>query len=138
VKFRHPLSPELSAQALLLEEFANGGAQCHARLRDGTVHGGILISNATSIIAMRGQEHLPFAVDAIADLFQCEDDRSPRQRDGWQFFDSWPGAKVGRQMPQRFMLRFTTSHRPLCPNPALNRTGRYVASHSRASARPAG
>jgi hypothetical protein len=63
MQFRYKLPAHLTDQALALKEFANGGAQCHVRLKDGTVHSGLLVSNATAIIAMRGHRDLPFSVD---------------------------------------------------------------------------
>lgn len=88
-EYRYRLTPELVTQALELEEFANGGIQCHVRLKDGSVHSGVLISNGTAIIAMRGRTELPFAVLEIAEFYQTGDDCSPQQRGGWQFFDVW-------------------------------------------------
>ena len=89
MKLCHALPAHLTEQALTLHEFANGGAQCHARLKDGTVHSGLLVSNATAIIAMRGHHDLPFAVDSVALLFQTDEDRSPKVRGDWEFFDAW-------------------------------------------------
>jgi hypothetical protein len=89
VNYRYALPPRLSAQALSFAEFANGGAQCHVKLFDGTTHSGLLVSNATAIIAMRGEAALPFAVDLIDCLFQTTEDLHPAVRDGWQFFDEW-------------------------------------------------
>jgi len=89
VQYRYPLPERLVEQALKLQEFANGGAQCHARLRDGTSQPGILISNATAIIAMRGQNALPFPIDEITEVYQTDDDCSPIQRGDWKFFDEW-------------------------------------------------
>jgi hypothetical protein len=89
MKHLHPLTPALSTQAAALDEFANGGAQCHAELQDGQIHSGLLISNSTAIIAMRGYETLPFKVEAIARLFQTEEDKNPPKRAGWVFFDKW-------------------------------------------------
>ncbi len=89
MRYRYQMPAPLKEQALHLEEFANSGAQCHARLRNGTVQPGLLISNATAIIAMRGQDELPFAVEDIAELYQTEEDRSPEQRGSWRFFDEW-------------------------------------------------
>jgi len=97
VDFKHKLPEHLTEQALSLEEFANGGAQCHAELRDGSIHAGLLISNATAVIAMRGHASLPFPVEAIARLFQEGDDKYPRQQGGWNFFDDWSsGVRPGR------------------------------------------
>jgi hypothetical protein len=89
VNYRYALPARLSDQATLFAEFANGGAQCHAELFDGTTHSGLLISNATAIIAMRGEATLPFAVDLIDRLFQTAEDLNPAERDGWQYFDEW-------------------------------------------------
>ena len=69
--------------------FANGAAQCHARLHGGTVHPGLLLSNGTAIIAMRGHALLPFEVSEIESLFQTDEDQSPTTRSGWEFFDKW-------------------------------------------------
>jgi hypothetical protein len=89
MQFRYPLPAYLSDQALALSEFANGGAQCHVRLKDGTVHSGLLISNATAIVALRGHHDLPFSVDSVALLFQTDEDRSPVVRGDWEYFDAW-------------------------------------------------
>jgi hypothetical protein len=89
MQYRYPLPNRLVEQALNLQEFANGGAQCHARLCDGTTQPGLLISNATAVIAMRGQSALPFPIDDIAELYQTDDDCSPIQRGDWKFFDEW-------------------------------------------------
>ena len=89
MQFRYPLPARLVEQAVSLDEFANGGTQCHVRLRDGTIHRDVLISNSTAIVAMRGHANLPFAVDDIELLFQADDDRSPAKQVEWQFFDVW-------------------------------------------------
>jgi hypothetical protein len=89
VDYRYPLPPALIAKAAQLEEFANGGTQCHVRLADGTVYGGVLLSNASAIAALRGHSELPFGVSAITELFQADDDAAPRERGGWLFFDKW-------------------------------------------------
>jgi hypothetical protein len=89
MRYRYPLSARLTAQAVQFTEFANGGAQCHAKLRDGTFHSGILISNSAAIVAMRGYRALPFTVDHVDHLYQDTDDRNPTERDGWDFFDDW-------------------------------------------------
>ena len=79
----------MSDHAISFAEFANGGAQCHAMLFDGTMHSGLLVSNGTAIIAMWGEATLPFAVDLIDCLFQTAEDLNPTARDGWQYFDEW-------------------------------------------------
>ena len=89
MRHRYPLAKRLQDQATTFEELANGGAQCHARLLDGTAYGGLLVSNSTAIIAMRGYITLPFKLDSIDCLFQGDEDRNPTERGGWQFFDEW-------------------------------------------------
>ena len=89
MQYKYELPTSLASHAASFEEFANGAAQCHARLRNGCVHSGLLVSNATAIIAMRGCTSLPFAVEAIAELFQEEEDKRPVMRGGWQYFDEW-------------------------------------------------
>jgi hypothetical protein len=89
MNYRYPLSERLVAQALPFEEFANGAAQCHAQLKGGDIVSGLLISNATAIIAMREHTELPFDTEAIERLFQTEEDPSPTHRGGWTYFDEW-------------------------------------------------
>jgi hypothetical protein len=83
------LAAHITDQARALDEFANGAAQCHVRLSDGSVHSGVLVSNAIAIIAMRGHSELPFPVDSVVALFQTDADRTPTARGGWEFFDAW-------------------------------------------------
>lgn len=89
MQYRYPLPNRLVEAASKLQEFANGGAQCHARLRNSTIRPGILVSNASAIIAMRGQNELPFSIDEITELYQTDDDCSPKQHGIWKFFDEW-------------------------------------------------
>ena len=89
MNFRYPLPQQLSLQAASLEEYASGAVQCHAELREGFVHSGLLVSNASAIVAMRGETELPFTVDSIVRLFQTTEDKSPFQRGDWGYFDNW-------------------------------------------------
>ena len=89
MNYRCPLPKRLATQALQLEEFANGAAQCHAQVKGGTTVSGLLVSNATAIIAMRGHTELPFEVEVIERLFQTGEDFSPKHRTGWTYFDEW-------------------------------------------------
>ncbi len=89
MEFRYPLPASLAAQASSFQEFANGGAQCHAQVTGGAIFSGLLISDAKAIIAMRGHEELPFTLGSVERLFQTADDLSPTERGGWQFFDEW-------------------------------------------------
>ncbi len=38
---------------------------------------------------MRGHKTLPFKIEAVAQLFQTDEDKSPIDRAGWLFFDDW-------------------------------------------------
>ena len=89
MKYLYPLPEHLVSQAVLLQEFANGAAQCHVQLQSGTSFPGVLISNANAIIAMRSHVSLPFAVSAIDRLFQTAEDASPTDRADWKYFDDW-------------------------------------------------
>jgi hypothetical protein len=53
MRYRYPLSKRLIARAASFAHFANGGAKCHANMLDRTTYSGLLVSNATAIIAMR-------------------------------------------------------------------------------------
>jgi hypothetical protein len=92
---RHPLPTRLVEQANALVEFANGGAQCHVRLRDGRLLPGVLVSNSTAIVAMRGFKDLPFRVEDIQALEQLDDDAAPSTRADWHFFDNWASTAGG-------------------------------------------
>ena len=72
-----------------MSEFANGGTQVSLRLKTGQVFHEALISNAMWIVAMRGYDDLPFQPDDIADIFQTDDDKNPKKRDGWKYWDDW-------------------------------------------------
>jgi hypothetical protein len=89
MQYRYPLPESLVAQAVGFAEFANGAAQCHAKLKNGSVHAGVLVSNATAIIAMRGHTSLPFEVSEIVSLFQTQEDESQNAKARWEFFDEW-------------------------------------------------
>nr|WP_319565519.1 hypothetical protein [uncultured Rhodoferax sp.] len=87
MQYQYALSERLAVQVSSFEEFANGAAQCYAVLDDGPRYVGILISNATAIVAMRGHVALPFSIDSIKSLYQVGDDGSPVNRGGWTYFD---------------------------------------------------
>jgi len=86
---KYRLPDPLIAKAVGFSEFANGGAQATVKLKDGPLFKEALISNATWIIALRGYKYLPFDVSEIEDLFQADEDISPRERDNWDFWDDW-------------------------------------------------
>jgi hypothetical protein len=59
------------------------------RLKDGRAIAGVLLSSATYIIAARGYKALPFLIEDIDDIYQTDDDKNPRQRGAWEFWDDW-------------------------------------------------
>ena len=99
MEYLYPLPEPLVAQAASFEEFANGATQCNAQLHDGRLFTGLLISNATAIIAMREHVALPFAVAAIDRLFQTDEDKSPTLRANWRFFDEWHSVEPQIKQP---------------------------------------
>jgi hypothetical protein len=93
MKFKYRLPEDWIRKTELMEEFANGGMQVTVRLKDGREVCGVLLSDATYIIATRGFKDLPFLITEIDDIFQSDDDKHPRQRGGWDFWDDWPDQK---------------------------------------------
>jgi hypothetical protein len=89
MKFKYTLNPYWIDRVSHMSEFANGATQVSVRTTDETVYQKVLISNATWIIAMRGQKELPFSLEDIVDIFQTEEDENPRERGGWYFWDDW-------------------------------------------------
>lgn len=89
MKYKYKLPDRLVSQVSEMEEFANGATQVSARLLDGRVFSGILISGSTYIAAARGFDDLPFKPEEIATIFQTSDDKDPAMRGGWQFWDEW-------------------------------------------------
>lgn len=92
MKFRYQLPETWISVALKMQEFANGGAQVSVRLRDKRTFGGILVSNGTYVVAMRGYKGLPFALEEIEEIYQTDDDKNPRNCSGWDFWDDWDEA----------------------------------------------
>jgi len=88
MKFRYTLAEHWVKKIVGFGEFASGATQVTVRTRGGKVFGGILVSNCMWIIAARGHEDLPFALDDIEEISQTADDLNPR-RGGWQFWDDW-------------------------------------------------
>lgn len=93
MEFKHKLPNHLIQKALDFREFANGGAQVTVKLKDGRIFEKALISNATAIIALRGYSELPFPVEEVSEIYQTEEDQSPQQRGGWEFWDDWQQKK---------------------------------------------
>ena len=93
MNYRYPLPEKLQQAALALEEFANGAAQCHVRLKDSTTWPEVLVAGGVAIAAMRGHAALPFSMEEVDELFQTDEDGSPRQRGDWVFFDTWASGE---------------------------------------------
>jgi hypothetical protein len=89
MEYKHKLPTKFIEKALSFEEFANGGAQATVVLFDGRVFHGVLIANATAIVAIRSFESLPFKVDEISDIYQIDEDINPKNRRGWNYWDDW-------------------------------------------------
>ena len=94
MNYRYPLPENLRQAALTLEEFANGAAQCHVKLKDSTIWPEVLVAGGVAIAAMRNHTALPFSLEEVDRLFQSDEDRSPRQRADWAFFDTWASGEA--------------------------------------------
>jgi hypothetical protein len=77
-----------------MEQFANGGTQVFVQTNDGRLYEKVLISNSMWIVAMRGEKELPFKIAAIARIIQTEDDKNPKYRGNWEFWDEWKKEKA--------------------------------------------
>jgi hypothetical protein len=88
VKFKYKLPESWIKKVARLEEFANGATQVSIELKDGRVFRKVLIANSMHIVAARGLRYLPFEMDDIRNIFQFAEDRTPAQRDGWEFWDA--------------------------------------------------
>jgi hypothetical protein len=91
MKFRYQLPDNWISVVAGMEEFANGGTQVSVRLRDSREFHEILVSNSTYVVAARGHRDLPFTLDDIEEIFQTDDDKNPKVRGGWEFWDDWSG-----------------------------------------------
>ena len=89
MKFRYTFPAEWIDKLSMMESFANGGTQVTVKLRDGREIKEVLVSNSMWPVAVRGFKDLPFAINEIADIFQTEEDKNPKQRGGWDFWDDW-------------------------------------------------
>ena len=88
MKFKYALPVDLVYKVAGMKEFANGATQVTVRLKDGREIFGVLVSNATYLVATRGYKDLPFQVGEIEDLYQRDEDRSPCAT-GWFYWDDW-------------------------------------------------
>jgi hypothetical protein len=41
------------------------------------------------IVAMAGYNELPFKIDDIIEIYQTGNDKNPKQKIDWFFFDKW-------------------------------------------------
>ena len=89
MKYRYHIPEQFVGPVSQMEEFANGATQVTIIAKDGQKHPAVLISGGRYIVAMRGVVDLPFSPDAIADIIQTDEDKNPRQRGGWQYWDQW-------------------------------------------------
>lgn len=89
MNYRCPLTESLRNEAAAFVEFANGGAQATVRLDDGRVFPEVLISNGSAVVAVRGCKVPPFEPSQIASLYQTDEDKDPKERAGWEYWDAW-------------------------------------------------
>jgi hypothetical protein len=89
VKYKYRLPDTLISQISRMEEFANGATQVSIQLLNGSIFSGVLISDATYVVAARGFNDLPFKLDEIDTAFQTADDKNPATRGDWQYWDEW-------------------------------------------------
>jgi PHD/YefM family antitoxin component YafN of YafNO toxin-antitoxin module len=89
MNYRYELPAWTLGKVSEMEEFANGATQVTIITGDGRTHSAVLISGSRYIIAMRGAADLPFSPDAIVEVRQTEEDKNPKQRGGWQYWDQW-------------------------------------------------
>ena len=89
MEYKYKLPSSLIQKSVLFKEFANGGAQVTIKLNDGRIFNKALISNSTAIIALRGYNDLPFNVSDISDIYQTDEDKNPKERGSWEYWDKW-------------------------------------------------
>lgn len=89
MNYKYVLPKHFVDKVEAFREFAPGGMQVTVVTTDGKTHRRVLVSNCMYIVAMRGYTDLPFSVADIADIYQPEGDKHPKQRGGWQFWDKW-------------------------------------------------
>jgi hypothetical protein len=94
MNFKYKLPDFWIKQIAGMESFANGGTQVTIQTNDGSLYEQVLISNSVWIVAMRGENELPFNMEAIARIYQSEDDKNPKCRGNWEFWDDWEENKT--------------------------------------------
>ncbi len=89
MEYKYELNEASIQQAADLTEFANGGAQATVKTKDGEEYPGVLISTRRYIIAIRGFMDLPFSSDDIESIYQTDEDKNPKEKGGWHYWDNW-------------------------------------------------
>lgn len=89
MKYKYKLTDQWVATLARMEEFANGATQVSVTLNNGEVFHGLLISACQYPVAVRGHKDLPFDLAEIATIFQTEDDKNPKERGNWIYWDQW-------------------------------------------------
>ena len=83
---KNNLSEILVEKTKYMSEFRNGATQVTVVLYSGLIFKEVLLSNYSIIIAVRGFNKLPFAINEIADIYQNEEDINPKKTNQWTFF----------------------------------------------------
>jgi hypothetical protein len=94
MKYRYELPEHWVRVVAGMEEFANGAAQVSVRLRDKREFHQIWITGSAHVAAMRGYKDLPFALEDIEEIYQSDEDRNPKARGNWDFWDDWSEGKA--------------------------------------------
>lgn len=89
MEYKYKLGDHWVSAIAKMEEFANGATQVSVTLRNGKVFNGLLISACQYIVAARGYTDLPFDLEEIEFISQTEDDKNPKERGNWVYWDKW-------------------------------------------------
>lgn len=89
MNFKYAVPAKFLPKVRALKEFANGGMQVTVRLKGGREIPQVLLSDATYLVAARGFDDLPFKLEDIEDVFQSVEDKNPREKGEWKFWDDW-------------------------------------------------
>jgi hypothetical protein len=89
MKYLYQLPERFVGNVSEMEEFANGATQVSVLTKDGKLHHAVLISGSRYIIAMRGVTDLPFLPEEIVEVRQTDEDKNPKERAGWHYWDQW-------------------------------------------------
>ena len=89
MKYKYELSEPLVRQVAGMDEFAMGGTQLTVKTKDGKEYSRVLISACRYIVAIRDYTDLPFDPDDIESVYQTAEDKDPKERGGWHYWDNW-------------------------------------------------